>query len=397
MTVFGEDATQLRINHTDGYIDDFMGSVHGRRRAYAIAAVHRAFIGDGGADFPLKASKECLPAPSMVALGGLIDLDVKTATLSAERVKKYSAQTQEVLESPRYDATEFHRWSSRLVSAAQYEPAGRAWLTASFCALKQANRRATKRGDHTKVFVGPGVKKEAQFWRSCLAHSSGIALFPRVTFPPSDSPDHRVGWFDASTSWGMGGAFLVPRGDGYVAYFYVFEWSALQQRWHVNVLEAVAGLTLLVAGHVVSPAPFVTEFGDNNVANASARKNASPNLQIAQVLRHRASYVKDEQITTRQFRVSSEENVLGDPLSRGPKYMARFKKNARDQGATSFVRMEIPPMILRLLDELAELHPEVVRVEEQQRTFRLQKPIRQRRSPSPVSYTHLTLPTKRIV
>jgi hypothetical protein len=136
VAVFGEDAMQLRINHTDGYIDNFMGSAHGRRRAFAIAAVHRAFIGEGGANFPLKASKECLPAPLMVALGGMIDLDVKTATLSAERVKKYSAQTQEVLESPRYDATEFHRWASRLVSAAQYEPAGRAWLTATYCALK---------------------------------------------------------------------------------------------------------------------------------------------------------------------------------------------------------------------------------------------------------------------
>ena len=82
VAVFGEDVTQLRINHTDGYIDDFiMGSAHGRRRAFAIAAVHRAFIGKGGADFPLKALKECLPAPSMVALGGLIDLDVKTAAL----------------------------------------------------------------------------------------------------------------------------------------------------------------------------------------------------------------------------------------------------------------------------------------------------------------------------
>ena len=101
--------------------------------AFAIAAVHRAFIGEGGANFPLKASKECLPAPSMVALGGLIDLDAKTATLSAERVERYSAQTHEVLESPRYDLVAFHQWSSRLVSAAQYEPAGRAWLTASFC------------------------------------------------------------------------------------------------------------------------------------------------------------------------------------------------------------------------------------------------------------------------
>ena len=63
--------------------------------------------------------------------------------------------------------------------------------------------------------------------------------------------------------------------------------------------------------------------------------------------------------------------------------MSLFKRNARDQSATSFVRMEIPAMIFSLLDELADLHPEVVRVEEQQRALRLQKPVRQRRSPSP--------------
>ena len=65
------EGTQLRLNHTDGYIDGFMGSAHGRRRAFAIAAIHRAFIGKTGADFPLKAYKECLPVPSMTALGGL--------------------------------------------------------------------------------------------------------------------------------------------------------------------------------------------------------------------------------------------------------------------------------------------------------------------------------------
>ena len=216
---FGEDVTQLRINHTDGEIDDFVGSALGRCRAFAIAAVHRAFIGKGGADFPLKESKACLPAPSMVALGGLIDPDNKTALLSAERAEKYFAQTREVIESPRYDDTEFHRYTSRLVSAAQYGPAGRIWLASAYCVLKQARQRSKKRGSRTQVFIGPGVNKVAQFWLHCLAHSSGIALFPSIMFPPSDSPDHRVGWFDASTSWGMGGAFLVPRGARYVAYF----------------------------------------------------------------------------------------------------------------------------------------------------------------------------------
>ena len=115
------------------------------------------------------------------------------------------------------------------------------------------------------------------------------------------------------------------------------------------MLEAVAGLALLVAGHIASPAPFVSEFGDNNVANASARRNATPNLQIAEILHHRAEFASQEKITTRQLRLSIEDNVLGDPLSRGPRYMAKFRKEARKMGATSFVRMDVPSLILSLL------------------------------------------------
>ena len=47
----------------------------------------------------------------------------------------------------------------------------------------------------------------------------------------------------------MGGAFLLRRGDGYVCFFYYYQWRESEQ-WHViNVFEAVAGLALLVAGH----------------------------------------------------------------------------------------------------------------------------------------------------
>ena len=381
LNAFGE-GPQLRLNHTDGYIDDFMGSVYGRRRAYAVAAVHRAFIGEGGANFPLKASKECLPMPSMVALGGSIDTDSKLATLSDERAEKYSTQAEEVLNSTRFDSDEFHQYTSRLVSAAQYEPAGRAWLVSSFCAMRQARRRSAKKGRRTQVVVGPGVKSEARFWLQRLYRPAGIALFPRSQFPPSDDPRHRVGWFDASTSWGMGGAFLLRRGSGFVCYFFYYEWTADQQ-WHVNVLEAVAGLTLLVAGHRVSPAPFVSEFGDNNVANSSARRNATPNLQIAEVLHVRADFVAQELITTRQLRVSTDDNVLGDPLSRGPKYMNKFREEATKMGATSFVRMEVPEMILSMLVTLAALHPHVLQEESESREERRSKLSRPIRSPSP--------------
>ena len=386
------EGTQLRLNHTDGYIDDFMGSAHGRRRAFAIAAIHRAFIGKAGANFPLKASKECLPAPSMTALGGLLDVDASLATLSAERAEKYSAQAASILDEYRFDEKEFHRYASRLMSAAQYEPAGRAWLVSSYVALKQAWKRKRQRGKRVKVFIGPGVKQEARFWIARLKHPAGVALFPRFSFPPSDSPDHRVGWFDASTSWGMGGAFLVRRGANVIAFFYVYEWSEKERGWHVNVFEAIAGLTLLVTGHIASPAPFVSEYGDNNAANASAYRNATPNLQIARVLQKRADFVTDNRIATRQFRVSTDDNVLGDPLSRGPRYMSKFKEEARAMGATSFVRMPIPPLITSLLSDLEEIFPEVERLERENREERAERPPRSRRSPSP---SRNPVPTKR--
>ena len=77
----------------------------------------------------------------MTALGGLLDVDASLATLSAERAEKYSAQAALILDELRFDEKEFHRFASRLMSAAQYEPAGRAWLVSSYVALKQAWKR----------------------------------------------------------------------------------------------------------------------------------------------------------------------------------------------------------------------------------------------------------------
>ena len=151
--------------------------------------------------------------PSMVALGGFLDIDSSLATLPDERAERCSAQTQEVLDATRFDDDEFHQYTSRLVSVAQYEPAGRAWLTSPYCALREARRRAAKKGRRTRVFVGPGVKSKARFWLLRLSRPAGIALFPRLQFPPSDGPRHRIGWFGASASWGMYGRLLPAEAE----------------------------------------------------------------------------------------------------------------------------------------------------------------------------------------
>ena len=46
-----------------------------------------------------------------------------------------------------------------------------------------------------------------------------------------------------------------------MCFFYYYKWRENEQ-WHVNMLEVVAGLALLVTGEIASPAPFVSEFGD---------------------------------------------------------------------------------------------------------------------------------------
>ena len=79
----------------------------------------------------------------------------------------------------------------------------------------------------------------------------------------------------------------------------------------------------------------------------------------------------------------TEDNVLGDPLSRGPRYMAKFREEARKMGAASFVRMDVPPLIMPLLPVLAKLHPGVLREEYESQMDRSGKPSRPRRSPSP--------------
>ena len=123
---------------------------------------------------------------------------------------------------------------------------------------------------------------------------------------------------------------------------------------------------------------FLSEFGDNNVTNSSARRNATPNLQIAEVLHRRADFVAQELITTRQLRVSTDGNALGDPLSRGPKYMNKFREEATKMGATSFVRMEMPVIIMSMLVALAALHPHVLQQESESREERKSKPLRPR-------------------
>ena len=381
----GLDEEELRLAYIDGYIDDYLGTARGRRRAYACSAIFRTILRRCG--FEMKVSKECLPARVMTTLGGDLDLNRLLAQLSEERAKKYSDEALAVAKLSRYPVGNFRSLMGRLVSAAIYEPAGRSWLVAGFMALRQALRR-----EREHVFLGPGVKKELAFWVAMIEAAVGIPLFPATDFPPPETPLHRVDWFDASTSWGMGGAALVRVDEVIVAFFFTWEWTDAQKKWHVNVMESVAGQTILEAADAVAPSPFQTGRGDNTTANAGHRKNATRNLQIAAVLRRRADFVVQRRISTRPVYVNTKKNVIGDPLSRGPQYFPDFRRAARQMGATKFVRLDIPQTIFTLMREVESLFPEQEQQEQDSREFHEERRPATPLSPaSPAPPTHARL------
>ena len=78
---------------------------------------------------------------------------------------------------------------------------------------------------------------------------------------------------------------------------------------------------------------------------------------------------------------------LATRFSRGPKYMNKFREEAIKMGATSFIRMEVPEIIMPMLVKLAALHPHVLQEESESREERKNKPSRPQRSPSPSAHS----------
>ena len=213
----------------------------------------------------------------MTALGGDLELDSGTARLCDERTQKYTTEAPSVTLLRRYPTVMFRQLMGRLVSAAIYELGGRTWLVAGFTSLRQALRREVERGEN--AFLGPGGKKELSYWVATINAAVGVPLFPAFDFTPPESSLHRIDWFDASTSCGMGGACLVrDDGDTIVAYFFACAWNEEQKLWHVTMMESLAGEIILEAANAVAPSAFVTALGDSMTTNAGHRNNATRNI-----------------------------------------------------------------------------------------------------------------------
>ena len=184
-----------------------------------------------------------------------------------------------------------------------------------------------------------------------LRSSPGIAFCPKADFAGDETAHF---FFDASTSWGCGGAFVDAEGT---CFFWQYRWTkGMGTEWHINVGETFAGYgTLRLVSSLVPHDSFV-EHGGNMVANASARRGASPNRQISEVLRERGLFVTRRVVASAKVYVNTKTNKMADPLSRGDddKTIKAFVDAARARGAVRFVRVQADEHLRQLERRVSE-------------------------------------------
>ena len=323
-----------------GYLDDYLGCAWSAAMADAQCDLTVGILSAIG--FPLKPSKTVRPARRMEALGADIDLETEVASLAATKARHYQDLVEATVRRRFSRFADFRSLVSKLVYAAQYTPVGRAWLTCCFSALTEAERRGSR------VRLGGGVKRELRWWLEALPESPGVAFFPA---PGVLDGHHEEYFFDASTSWGAGGACVT----GGVCYYWQHRWSG--PAWHINVGEAFAGYASLRLFSAAVNAGAWLEHGDNKVANASARRGATPNRRIAEILRNRGLFIATKALATQQVYVNTLENKMADPLSRGDNAvcMDAFRAAARARGATRFVKLNLDAHLLAIEQTVSDL------------------------------------------
>ena len=366
-----------------GYIDDFLGSAYERATAVAQCKLVRGILIKLG--FPLKEEKTVWPERRMEALGADINADTGIVKLAEPKAEHYGQLLDEIAGRSFAMQHELEELVSKLCYAAQFAPVGRAWLTCGFAAIagRWRNKRAKVSGEAAQkkkkrrregpgrrgIFIGNGLRRELEWWADALQIAPGVALFPKSSFDETTRGEY---FFDASTSWGVGGAAVC----GDVCYFWQHRWRDGED-WHVNVGEGFGEYGSLRLFSAVLPFTDFRSWGDNMVANACARKGKTPTRRHAEILRERGLFAMQHSLGTENVYVNTLENKMADPLSRGDgrEHMELFRAAARERGARRFVRLVPDAHLLELADRVSaishegdEPEREVVRLSETSET-----------------------------
>ena len=320
------------------YIDDLLGvSASEAVAADDLADALRLLNDEIG--MPTSAPKTIAPTRAADGLGGHIDLDAGTVTLSDAFVDKLHLRTSAVLECESFSRKALETLVYSQAHAALFFPRLKSGLYVSFAFFRKHGGPSTQQSDVSPRFVAFAAEV-----LQTVAAGPSLPLLPVLAFPPRGDPSRIDIESDAAGTVGYGCILLPPDEVSPVFVFYG-KWTAEEnRRIHINLKEHVVtfwGATLFAD---LFPGAYAMEWIDNKVSIAAAVSSKSASAPMREIQRRRSLVHRRSGWVTRQEYIPSKLNTIADALSRDARSDARASLEARGPGLLSrWFEIPVPP------------------------------------------------------
>lgn len=287
-----------------------------RSRMYLYFSILKSMLRRWGYSFD--PDKLVGPNTRMVLLGVEVDLLSETLRLDPEKRSKYLQFLLDCLALDSLSVALVVKLAFRMLVVCGAHPAARQWLHSVF-RLCRGRCRSFRIAwvDHPEALAD--VRRFEDLLQSHLPLA--VPLASRLTFPFAGEPHLLVKYEDASGrplahehhrpgfgSWAVR--------DGTLFYFWGL-WSPAEARLPIAILEfLVTAFSVPAYLSIISGVTHILEFTDNRGAEFSAEREA-PHAELMQrVAAQRSAWLAASGVFVRSARVSSDENVWADALSR---------------------------------------------------------------------------------
>ena len=284
---------------------------------------------------PSKPDKCVAPTTRMVLIGGCIDVGQRESlSLDSEKRSRYIVKLASAVEEASISVTNLTSLAFKMLVVCELFPLGRQWLHSAFRALRAHRTRASVEwADEGEAHQDFG--RFLDLLRS--DHPLEVPLACRHSFPFDGQPELIVKYDDASGDAFSAaeegnlpgfGSWTVRNGT---LYYIHGLWEPDELILSISVREYLINLWSTDAYSTLFPeASHVLEFTDNSGVEWSARREVAQRELMQRVTSRRSHLLHERRLTPRTVRVTSEDNLWADDLSR--QRVAKVLAHARALG-----------------------------------------------------------------
>ena len=331
------------------YIDDLLG-VSISAEVAEVDLADAEYLIETEVGMPTSRDKRISPCRAADGLGGHIDLDAKTVTLSESFEAKMRRRTKAVVDVAEGETFSHKELESLVYSQAHvalFFPKLKLKLYESFAFFRANPNRSCFDG----ASLPAGVRSFCLEVLHEMQSGKALPLMPCLEFPRQG--DRHRGDVESDASGNIGfGAILFHGAKEVPLYAFWGKWEPEELEIHINVKEHMTTLWSALLFGDLCVGDYIHEWIDNktSVAVAGSGKSHSEALRRIQEGRHSAHEACGW--VTRQSYIPTDMNKVADALSRGREDLAKDALEARGRRWDEVVRLEIPGQFRSLPTEL---------------------------------------------